>query len=284
MATSHKNANYALAYREALRWHIDCSAGFAWAENAVNYAEDPLSNQNVLKPAKDGSSSPIPTNQAQTVGQGPDEDAAQSRQNADKLDIAADSLDSFKQAIASFDGLAIQKTATNIVFSDGNPEARIMLIGEAPGTDEDRQGKPFVGKSGELLDKILSFINIDRHAEDPAKTIYISNILNWRPPGNRTPTPSEIEISLPFIEKHIALIKPDILILCGGIAAKTLLNKSDGITKLRGKWSDFSPQILPAQDFPAIKAMATYHPSYLLRNPAQKKNIWQDMLAVRNEI
>lgn len=289
MATSQKNAGYALAYREALRWHIDCSADFAWSENAVNYADSKDLAKNVLKSA---SAAPIsqapfnetPINETHKTDYAADEDSAQSRAKAEKLAAAADSLDALRQAIADFDGLAIKKTATNMVFSDGNPEARVMLIGEAPGADEDRQGKPFVGKSGELLDKILSFINLDRKGQDPAQAIYISNILNWRPPGNRTPTPSEIEISHPFIEKHIALVKPEILILCGGIAAKTLLNKSEGITKLRGEWSEFKPQILNSEEFPPIKALATFHPSYLLRNPAQKKSVWKDMLAIQAEI
>ena len=157
-----------------------------------------------------------------------------------------------------------------------------MLVGEAPGADEDRQGKPFVGVSGQLLDKILSCIGLSRTEQDPAKAVYISNILNWRPPGNRTPSPAEIDISLPFIERHIALVKPDFLILCGGVSAKGLLGTSEGISKIRGRFTDYRPITDGvATDVGSIPALATYHPAYLLRTPSQKKLVWQDMLMLR---
>ncbi len=159
-----------------------------------------------------------------------------------ELAKAVNSIDALKEAIAEFDGISLKKTATNLVFCDGNPKAKIMLIGEAPGADEDRQGKPFVGTSGQLLDKILACIDLDRNEEDPLKSVYISNILNWRPPGNRTPSPAEIEVSLPFIEKHIQLAKPELIILCGGVSAKSLLGSGDSISKLRKKWHDYTPQ------------------------------------------
>lgn len=156
-----------------------------------------------------------------------------------------------------------------------------MLVGEAPGADEDRLGKPFVGASGQLLDRIMKYIDLDRGESDPQKAIYISNILNWRPPGNRTPNPAEIEVSLPFIEKHIALIKPKILILCGGVAAKALLGRTEGISRLRKTWHDYKPQTKGLNvDDPAIPAIATYHPAYLLRTPVQKKAVWADMLSI----
>jgi DNA polymerase len=195
---------------------------------------------------------------------------------------AAESLEDLKQAIAAFDGISLKKTATNLVFSDGNPRAHIMLVGEAPGGDEDREGKPFVGVSGQLLDKILKSIAIDRDADAPEQSAYIANILNWRPPGNRTPSPAEIEASLPFIERHIMLVKPRVLILCGGVAAKALLGRSEGVSKLRGRWHDYEPQ---TAEFRAsglkIPALATYHPSYLLRTPTQKRAVWQDMLMLK---
>lgn len=198
-----------------------------------------------------------------------------------ELAKAANTLDELKQAIAEFDGISLKKTATNLVFCDGNPQAKIMLIGEAPGADEDRQGKPFVGVSGQLLDKILACVDISRTEEDPLKSIYISNIINWRPPGNRTPAPAEIEVSLPFIERHIQLVKPELLIFCGGVAAKSLLGSSDSISRLRKIWHDYLPQNNDiASDIKPIPAIATYHPAYLLRTPAQKKAVWHDMLTL----
>lgn len=205
------------------------------------------------------------------------------RNEAVKLAQAASNLAELREAVAEFDGVSVKKTATNMVFADGNPQSPIMLIGEAPGADEDRQGKPFVGVSGQLLDRILKCIGLDRLEEDPAKAVYISNILNWRPPGNRTPSPAEIEVSLPFIERHIQLVQPKILIFCGGVSAKSLLGSSESISRLRGKgWHDYRPQALELDTGAhTIAAIATYHPAYLLRTPAQKKAVWADMLSVQ---
>ena len=201
------------------------------------------------------------------------------KNEAIKLALGAHTREDLQTTLAGFEGLAIRKTATNMVFCDGNPSAPIMLIGEAPGADEDRLGRPFVGVSGQLLDKILKCIDLDRTQEDPDRAIYISNILNWRPPGNRTPTPQEVELSLPFIEQHIALVKPKLLILCGGVSAKALLNTEEGISRLRGRWHNFLPRT-PGINMTPIPALATYHPSYLLRTPSQKKAVWQDMLTL----
>lgn len=200
-----------------------------------------------------------------------------------KVATQADTLEELKAAILNFDGIAIKKTATNMVFADGNPKADIMVIGEAPGADEDRTGTPFMGMSGQLLDRIFACIGIDRTAQEPEKSIYISNILNWRPPGNRAPTTAEIEISLPFIEKHIQLIKPKIIILSGGVAAKALLDSTLSISRLRKKWHDYTPV---TKEVGAHKAMAltTYHPSYLLHTPLQKKAAWADMLSLQAKI
>ncbi len=197
-----------------------------------------------------------------------------------KIAAQADTLDELREAILNFDGIAIKKTATNMVFADGNPKADIMVIGEAPGADEDRTGTPFVGVSGQLLDRILACIDISRTKEVADKSVYISNILNWRPPGNRTPNNAEIEVSLPFIEKHIQLIKPKIIILSGGVAAKALLESGASISRLRKKWHDYTPV---TKEIGAHKclALATYHPSYLLRTPLQKKAVWSDMLMLK---
>lgn len=190
---------------------------------------------------------------------------------ATRLAGEAQTLEDLKAAIQAFNGLSIKKTATQIVFADGNPKARVMLVGEAPGADEDRLGRPFVGVSGQLLDKIVACIGLARTGEGPHDSLYISNILNWRPPGNRTPTDAEMAISRPFIERHIALIQPKVMILCGGISAKTLMNRADSISRLRGSWHSVL----------GIPARATYHPSYLLRTPSQKRAVWEDMLEIK---
>lgn len=183
-------------------------------------------------------------------------------------------LEDLRRALEAFEGCALKKTATNLVFADGNPKAKVMLIGEAPGADEDRQGVPFVGVSGQLLDKMLATIGLNR------QSVYITNIVPWRPPGNRQPTPQEIAACKPFVEKHIALIQPEILVLVGGVAMKTLFNTNDGIMRLRGTWQSYSSQELKTP----LKAMATYHPSFLLRSPGQKAQSWQDLLMIKNAL
>jgi DNA polymerase len=203
--------------------------------------------------------------------------AAEAIVEAQKSAKICKNLEELQQAIADFDGLSVKKTATNMVFSDGDPQSDIMVIGEAPGADEDIQGKPFVGISGQLLDKILACIHLSRKPEAGQKSVYISNILNWRPPGNRTPTDSEISISLPFIEKHIELVKPKVVVLCGGVAGKSLLQRNDSISKLRGTFHDYQ-----TTDGHQLKMIATYHPAYLLRTPAQKKAVWADMLMLQD--
>jgi len=183
-------------------------------------------------------------------------------------------LEELRSAVTAFEGCALKKTAMNLVFSAGNPKAKIMLVGEAPGADEDRQGVPFVGVSGQLLDRILASIGLDR------TSVYITNIIPWRPPGNRQPTPQEIAACKPFVERHIALVCPEILVLVGGVAMKALLNTQDGIMRLRGRWLPYTSPELQAP----IKAIATYHPSFLLRSPGQKAQSWQDMLAIQREM
>ena len=174
--------------------------------------------------------------------------------------------------VQSFDGCDLKKTASNLVFADGNPAADIMLIGEAPGADEDRQGKPFVGASGQLLDKMLASIGLDRTA------VYISNIIPWRPPGNRTPTSEEVAMFLPVIKRHIDLIAPKIVITLGGSSTKALLSTTEGILKLRGQWRDYDV------NGTAVPMMAMLHPAYLLRTPAQKSLAWRDLRQLYRKI
>jgi uracil-DNA glycosylase family 4 len=181
----------------------------------------------------------------------------------------AETLDDLRETLARFEGCNLRLTATRLVFADGNPQARLMLVGEAPGQEEDLQGLPFVGRSGQLLDKMLAAIGLDR------TSAYIANVIPWRPPGNRTPTPLETEICRPFIERQIALVDPDVLVLLGGASAKQILQTQEGILKLRGQWRDYHTGDR------AIRAMATLHPAYLLRQPLQKRLAWRDLLAVK---
>jgi DNA polymerase len=184
-------------------------------------------------------------------------------------------LDKLRQAVASFDGCALKRTATNTVFADGIAGAPLMVIGEAPGADEDRQGLPFVGRSGQLLDRMLAAIGRDRK-----RNAYITNMLFWRPPGNRKPTDEEIATCLPFVWRHVVLAEPRVILLSGGTAAESLLGRQDGITRLRGRWY---PLAVPGLDHP-VPTMATYHPSFLLRTPARKGEAWHDLLEVQAKL
>lgn len=256
-----------IALHHALQWYLDHGVDEVVGDDAVDRTKMPELVKSEPEPVLNEPSTITPmSNPADLRG------AAESKKQALELVSNVQTLDELKEAIREFDGLAIKKTAMNMVFADGNPDANVMLVGEAPGADEDRQGKPFVGQSGQLLDVILSHIGLDRHAKDAQESVYISNIVNWRPPGNRTPSQSEMDISSVFIRKHIALIQPKLLILCGGISAKTLLKRDESISKLRGRWHDYECE------GKVIPAIATYHPAYLLRTPAQKGKVWQDML------
>lgn len=275
-----------IAAQAALQWYLDHGVDEAPLDSPVNRLGDgrisPLSDDRkeaANLPVHPASDHPVIRSSDQLLG------TSQSRIEAARLAGSAQTLEELKNAIAAFEGIAIKNTATNLVFADGNASARVMLVGEAPGADEDRMGKPFVGVSGQLLDKILGSIGLARTEEDPSKSVYITNILNWRPPGNRSPSPGEIEVSLPFIERHIQLVNPAILILCGGVSAKALLGRSEGITRLRKVWHAYTLQTPDlGGKSNAIKAMATFHPSYLLRTPAHKREAWADMLMLKQGI
>ena len=180
----------------------------------------------------------------------------------------AASLETLRDMLERFDGCALKSTATRLVFADGNPKARIMFVGEAPGRDEDIEGLPFVGRSGKLLDRMIASIGLDR------TSVYIANVIPWRPPGNRTPTPLETQICLPFIQRQIELVDPDILVTLGNPSTQTLLSTREGIMKTRGRWLNYDTGTR------AIRAMATFHPAYLLRSPAYKRLSWQDLRAI----
>ena len=185
---------------------------------------------------------------------------------------SAKTLDELRGILEKFDGCALKTTATQLVFADGSPSARLMFVGEAPGRDEDIEGLPFVGRSGKLLDRMLAAIGLDR------TSVYIANIVPWRPPGNRTPTPQELQICLPFILRQIELADPDILVCLGGPSAQALLGIKDGITKTRGRWFTFETGKRE------IRAMPTFHPAFLLRSPLQKRFAWRDFLAIKKAL
>ncbi|WP_027283669.1 uracil-DNA glycosylase [Rubritepida flocculans] len=195
-------------------------------------------------------------------------------EEAAALAAGAESLEALREAMARFTGSPLRETATHLVFADGVPGAPVMVIGEAPGAEEDRQGKPFVGASGQLLDRMFASIGLAR-----AENLYISNILPFRPPGNRTPTDAEIALFLPFVLRHVQLAAPRLLVLAGGVAAKGLLGAREGITRLRGRWH---PVSLPSGK--VLRALPTLHPAYLLRNPISKRDAWADLLLLRREL
>lgn len=194
--------------------------------------------------------------------------AMKARAIADKCQTLVE----LREALENFDGLSIKKTATNLVFADGNPNAEIMAIGEAPGANEDEEGIPFCGASGKLLDLILASINLKR-----SDNLYITNSIFWRPPGNRKPTPEENAVCLPFVEKHIALINPKLILLVGSTSASALLNSTETISRLRTKFYEYNNVYLKSP----IPAAVIFHPSYLLRQPLQKKTVWFDLLKIK---
>jgi DNA polymerase len=179
-------------------------------------------------------------------------------------------IEELRAALGSFDGCALAETATQLCFADGAPDAPLFLVGEAPGAEEDRIGRPFVGQSGQLLDRMLAWIGHDR------TNTWITNAIFWRPPGNRTPTPAEIAVCQPFLERQIELLRPRILLFLGGIAARALLGVSEGVSRLRGRIFSYRNEALPEP----IPALVTFHPAYLLRQPAQKRLVWRDLLQV----
>jgi uracil-DNA glycosylase len=193
--------------------------------------------------------------------------------SAREIAAACQDLSALQAALGAFDGCALRETALNLCFADGGPHADVMLIGEAPGAEEDRLGKPFVGQSGQLLDKMLATIGLHR------ASVYITNVIYWRPPGNRSPTQAEIAACQPFLERQIELLKPKIIVFLGGIAARGLLGVKEGVTKLRGRRFVYT-----AADGTRIPAMVTFHPAFLLRQPGQKRMAWRDLLALRQRL
>lgn len=187
---------------------------------------------------------------------------------------AANSIAELKAAVEAFEDCALKKSAMNTVFADGNPAAKIMFVGEVPGADEDRQGVPFVGAAGQFLDRMLASIELDR------SNCYLTNTVFWRPPGDRNLTAGEIAACLPFVERHIELVDPEILVLLGGPATRTLLGMKEGITKIRGQWFDYATVKLSRP----VQAMPFYHPANLLGSPGHKREAWHDLLAIKQKL
>lgn len=269
---------------ESPRYHsqeIDAATALALLQWQVEMGVDepildaPLDRFEVVDPppAAPASAPPIPstpvaaTPAAPPADDGPGLDAltAQARALAD----AAATLDRLAAAQEAFDGIELKKGARNFCFADGNPAARVLILGEAPGDEEDRQGRPFVGRAGQLLDKMFGAIGLTRDAVDAERALYIVNVLTWRPPGNRDPSPDEMALSMPFLRRHIELAAPDLIVLMGNIPCQAAIGRR-GILRLRGNWIEaFGKPALPMT-----------HPAYLLRNPVAKREAWADLLSL----
>jgi DNA polymerase len=230
------------ALKAALQWYVDNGADEALGDEAVDRfaAAKAKADKSVADTARSESVAAkvagAPSEQNTPLG------ASDARAQALKAAQGAQTLEELQAAIAAFDGIGLKRTASHMVFADGNKDASIMYIGDAPGADDDRAGKPFVGADGRFLDVMFNAIDIARGAGDVEKSLYLTNLLNWRPPGGRSPAPGEIGVSLPFIERHIQLAAPKILVFGGGTVAKALLGRNEGLSKLRKRWHDYLPQ------------------------------------------
>ena len=242
--------------RALLAWQIELGATEALCETPVNRYE---LEQQVPKPARGAQPDAPQPGQIQRL---PEVDPVEVAQ---KAAAAATSLTALREAMAAFDHCELKRGARNLVFCDGQAGSRVMIIGEAPGRDEDREGRPFVGRAGQLLDKMLGAIDLDRD-----KNVYITNVLPWRPPQNRDPLPAEMAMMVPFLKRHVELAEPEVLVLMGNISCQAVLGKR-GITRLRGQWDQvWGKPVIPM-----------FHPAYLLRQPAQKRAAWADLLELK---
>src|SRR6266404_2191835 len=269
--TSAMTPDPAPTLQQLLAFYLEAGVDCALTEEPVNRLSDPdiIARPNETAPPRAVNIPPAaaPVARAETVAA--PEAAIQSAREAART---APTLEALRELLEKFDGCALKFTATRLVFADGNPQARVMFVGEAPGRDEDIEGLPFVGRSGKLLDRMMAAIGLTR------ANAYIANIVPWRPPGNRTPTPQESATCLPFTLRQIELADPDILVCLGNPSTQTLLNSKEGILKTRGRWFPFHTGTRE------IRAMATLHPAYLLRQPLQKRLAWRDFLAIKKAL
>ena len=255
--------------RQLLAFYLEAGVDCALSEEPVNRLADPDIAAPVARTEPTPRPPPREMPAAPPILRGdappaPDEAIASAREAA----RTAPTLAALRALLEKFDGCALRATATRLVFADGNPQARVMFVGEAPGRDEDIEGLPFVGRSGKLLDRMIAAIGLDR------KSAYIANVIPWRPPGNRTPTPQETQICLPFIRRQIELVDPDVPVTLGNPSTQALLSTSEGIMRSRGKWRDYDTGTR------VIRALPTFHPAYLLRSPSYKRLSWQDLRAI----
>lgn len=265
------------ALQALLDFHVEAGVDLAldetphnrFAEPKAESAQAKVQPQASLPKADPTPSAPPPRALPKAAASAPEEVASMAREQARH----AQSLEELEAILAGFDGCALKFSAKNLAFADGNPEGRVMLVGEAPGADEDRIGKPFMGRSGQLLDRMLATIGLDR------THVYVANIVPWRPPGNRTPTPQEVAICKPFIARQIELASPEFVLCLGGPAAQNLLGIKDGILRTRGRWLTYK-----TEDGRDIRALPTLHPAYLLRQPLQKRLGWRDFMALRRAL
>lgn len=258
------------AAAQLLRWYADMGVDVALDEEAHDRLAEAAAAPPAGRPAARDVPASDPGASARSAPAAPAVAAPSDAANAARvLARSAATLDELRALLERFDGCALKTTAKSLVFADGTPQSRVMLVGEAPGVEEDRSGVPFVGRSGQLLDRMLAAIGLDRGS------VYIANVIPWRPPGNRTPTPQEAAICRPFIERQIELADPDILVCLGLPSAQALLGIKDGILKARGRWTTYDTGAR------SIRAVATLHPAYLLRQPLQKRLAWRDFRAIR---
>lgn len=258
--------------RELLAFYLEAGVDCALSDEPVNWLSDDVAvaEQPIAKPVQFRTANAAPPPQKILAEPAPPPDAAIA--SAREIAPTAASLQELRTLLEAFDGCALKNTATRLVFADGNPQARIMFVGEAPGRDEDLEGLPFVGRSGKLLDLMMASIGLDR------TSAYIANIIPWRPPGNRDPSPQETQICLPFIRRQIELVNPDVLVCLGKPSSQAVLEVKDGIVKSRGKWIDYNTGTRK------IRAMATFHPAYLLRQPIYKRLTWQDLRSIKKAL
>jgi uracil-DNA glycosylase family 4 len=259
--------------RELLAFYLEAGVDCALMDEPANRLSDAdaMAVRDAAQPVARAALAPLPQ-RPQAVPPPPRGEGAPAPeaviQSAREAARVAPSLEELRRLLENFDGCALKATATRLVFADGNPQARIMFVGEAPGREEDIEGLPFVGRSGKLLDRMIAAIGLDR------TKAYITNVIPWRPPGNRTPTPLETQTCLPFTQRHIELVNPDILVTLGNPSTQTLLGVREGIMRTRGRWFDYDTGSRK------IRALATFHPAYLLRSPSYKRLAWQDLRSI----
>lgn len=263
-----------LSPQELLTFYLEAGVDCAIGEEPVNRLADeaPVPAQTIPEAPRVERTLPqlAPSRPAAPPVVAPPPEAAM--MSAREAASAASTLDELRGLLEGFDGCALKFTASRLVFADGNPHARLMFVGEAPGRDEDIAGVPFVGRSGQLLDRMIGAIGLER------ADVYIANIIPWRPPGNRTPTPQETQICLPFVRRQIQLVNPDVLVCLGNPSSQGILDTKEGIMRIRGRWRDYDTGTR------SIQAMPTFHPAYLLRSPIYKKHAWQDFRAIRTAL